>query len=99
MLKITTVSDSPESETVTLIGQFTGEYLPAVRSILEEARERGCSASLDLWNVTFVDREAMGFLCSQKAQGVVVSRCPSYVARWVKQEQGDVDPCSSADSQ
>ena len=43
--------------------------------------------SIDLANVTFVDREAMEFLCSAKAKNIAIQNCPSYVVRWIQQER------------
>ncbi len=43
--------------------------------------------SIDLANVTFVDREAMVFLCAAKSKNIVIENCPSYVIRWIQQER------------
>jgi hypothetical protein len=43
--------------------------------------------ALDLANVTFVDRDAMVFLCSAKARNIAIENCPSYVIRWIQQER------------
>jgi len=45
------------------------------------------TVALDLANVTFVDREAMVFLCSAKAKNIAIENCPSYVIRWIQQER------------
>jgi hypothetical protein len=42
--------------------------------------------ALDLSNVTFVDREAMVFLCGAKSRNVSIENIPSYVIRWIEQE-------------
>jgi hypothetical protein len=82
VLKITPTRESEKSLKVRLCGQLTKEYLPEVERLL--ASEGG--ASLDLANVTFVDREAMVFLCSAKSRNIAIENCPSYVIRWIQQE-------------
>jgi hypothetical protein len=36
--------------------------------------------------VTFVDRDAMVFLCGAKSRNVAIENIPSYVTRWIEQE-------------
>ena len=89
MLKITPTRESEKSFKVRLCGQLTKEYIPEVERLLKgEGGEGGASEtmSLDLANVTFVDREAMVFLCSAKARNIAIENCPSYVIRWIQQE-------------
>ncbi len=82
MLKITPNRENEKLLKVRLCGQLTKEYLPELDRLL--TGESG--ASLDLSNVTFVDRDAMVFLCSAKARKIGIENCPSYVIRWIQQE-------------
>jgi hypothetical protein len=85
VLKITPLREEPKSLRVRLCGQFTKEYVPELeRAIAGEAVE---TVALDLANVTFVDREAMVFLCSAKSKNIAIENCPSYVVRWIQQER------------
>jgi ABC-type transporter Mla MlaB component len=87
VLKITPSRENEKLSKLHLCGQLTKEYLPEVQRMLaDEGAERG-KVSLDLANVTFVDREAMVFLCSVKARNIVIENCPSYVIRWIQQER------------
>ena len=86
MLKITPTRENEQSFKVRLCGQLTKEYVPEVERMLAEAAESQ-TVSLDLANVTFVDREAMVFLCSAKARNIGIENCPSYVIRWIQQER------------
>ena len=86
MLRITPNREKPDSLQVRLCGQLTKEYLPEVQRLLDE-RGSAQTVSLDLANVTFVDREAMVFLCSAKSKNIVIENCPSYVIRWIQQEK------------
>ena len=87
MLKIiTTVRENSPSIRVYLYGQFTGEYVPEVEKALSGQGANNHRVTLDLANVTFVDRAGMKFLSGAKSAKVVVENIPSYVARWIEQE-------------
>jgi anti-anti-sigma regulatory factor len=87
MLKIiVTVRENPESFRVQLYGQFTGEYVPEVERTLSGQGADTRKLILDLSEVTFVDREAMKFLCGAKSRKVTVENIPAYVRRWIEQE-------------
>ena len=85
MLKITSVRQDNKSLKVRLCGQFTKEYVPELQRALED--ENADTVALDLANVTFVDRDAMVFLCSAKTRKIAIENCPSYVDRWMHQER------------
>jgi ABC-type transporter Mla MlaB component len=87
MMKITPVRVDPRSLKVCLCGQFTKEYVPELERTLAGKGEETQTVALDLTNVTFVDREAMVFLCSAKSRNIVIENCPSYVVRWIQQER------------
>ena len=83
VLKITTIRKETEAITVYLCGQLTGEYVPELEKALQP--EVAPHISLDMTNVTFVDRKAMEFLCGVKSR-VIIENVPSYVMRWIEQE-------------
>jgi ABC-type transporter Mla MlaB component len=85
VLKITSVRQDDKSLKVRLCGQFTKEYVPELQRALED--ENADTVALDLTNVTFVDRDAMVFLCSAKTRKIAIENCPSYVDRWMHQER------------
>jgi hypothetical protein len=80
-------SENQASLKICLCGQLTEEYLPEIERLLAEKPSTCATASLNLGNVTFVDRAAMVFLCSAKAQNISIENCPSYVTRWMQQER------------
>jgi ABC-type transporter Mla MlaB component len=86
MLKITPTRENETSFKVRLCGQLTKEYIPEVERLLSEEGKAGQTTSIDLANVTFVDRDAMVFLCSARARKIAIENCPSYVVRWIQQE-------------
>jgi ABC-type transporter Mla MlaB component len=73
-----------------LCGRLTEEYLPEIERLLAEEPIAPSTRSLDLADVTFVDRAAMLFILCARNRNVVVENCPSYVNRWIEQE--DVAP-------
>ena len=87
MLKITPTRENEKSFKVRLCGQLTKEYLPEVERLLAGEAAASQVMSIDLANVTFVDREAMVFLCSAKSKNIAIENCPSYVIRWIQQER------------
>ena len=86
MLKITTTKDSEKSARVRLCGQLTGEYVRELEQSLAEAAKEASQVALDLSNVTFVDRDAMVFLCGVRSRRIPIENIPSYVMRWIEQE-------------
>jgi ABC-type transporter Mla MlaB component len=72
VLKITPTRENETSLTVRLCGQLTKEYLPEVERTLAGDSPETHTVALDLANVTFVDREAMVFLCSAKARNIAI---------------------------
>ena len=86
MLKITPTQESQQL-LVRLCGQFTKEYIPELERTLTSGAADSSAVALDLSNVTFVDRDAMVFLCSAKSRNIAIQNCPSYVIRWIQQER------------
>jgi ABC-type transporter Mla MlaB component len=84
MLKISATRES-KSFRVQLWGQLTKEYVLEIERLLVDGAASEI-ISLDLSDVTFVDRDAMVFLCSAKSRNIAVENCPSYVTRWIQQE-------------
>jgi hypothetical protein len=85
MLKITPTREHASLK-VHLCGQLTKEYIPEIERLLAGEDGAAKNTSLDLANVTFVDRGAMMFLCSARSRNIAIENCPSYVKRWIQQE-------------
>ena len=86
MLKITKQAENTRITRVSLHGHFTGEYVPEVEKTLSGNGCKEVKLTLDLRNVTFVDRTAMEFLCRAKSKKIKIENSPSYVTRWIEQE-------------
>ena len=85
MLKITKETQTAQEIKVVLHGQFTREYVLEVEKALSK-NGTGGQVTLDLRNVTFVDRTAVEFLCRVDSRKIRIENTPSYVARWIEQE-------------
>jgi hypothetical protein len=86
VLKISPTRENEKSFKIRLCGQLTKEYVLEVERLLADEASACEKMAIDLENVTFVDREAMMFLCSAKSRNIAIENCPSYVIRWIKQE-------------
>jgi hypothetical protein len=85
VLKIIPIRND-KSFKLQLCGRLTEEYLPEIERLLTEQPIVPPIRSLDLADVTFVDRAAMLFILCARNRNVAVENCPSYVNRWMEQE-------------
>jgi anti-anti-sigma regulatory factor len=86
MLKIISIQENPDSLRVQLHGEFTGESLRELEKSLSGQRTDIRNITLDLSNVTFVDRAGMQYLCGAQSKRIALENLPSYVSRWMEQE-------------
>jgi hypothetical protein len=86
MLKITKDLEKSTRRRVSLYGRFTSEYIAEVEKALSKNGSKESKVTLDLCNVTFVDRLAMEFLSRLRSKRVMIENTPSYVMRWIEQE-------------
>jgi anti-anti-sigma regulatory factor len=42
---------------------------------------------IDLKDVSFVDRDVIGFLAGREADGVKLENCPAYIREWMEREK------------
>jgi hypothetical protein len=89
MLKITQQAQNPEIVRVSLSGHFTSEYVPEVEKALVQDGNKLKKCTVDLMNVTFVDRHAMEFLRIAQSRKIKLENLPSWVKRWIQQEAGN----------
>ena len=87
MLRITSDHEDDKHCRLRLCGQFTGEYVSELERALVTESAKSQTVALDLTNVTFVDREAMMFLCGARSRNIPIENIPSYVQRWIQQEK------------
>jgi anti-anti-sigma regulatory factor len=64
-----------------LSGRLDHEHAVELEGLLSNELAR--RLTLDLAELTLVDREAIGFLATAEARGVVLSKCPEYIRTWI----------------
>lgn len=75
--------------TFALSGRIQEEHLPELQKLLEvETQAKSTAITLDLVDVRLVDREAIRFLATCEAQGIMLKNCPSYVREWIETGRG-----------
>jgi len=84
VLKITTIRENPETLRVYLCGDLTGEYVPELQKALTPENTE-VKVVIDLFNVVFVDFEAMQYLCSVKSR-FSIENPSDYIIRWIEVE-------------
>jgi len=75
---------SENGETVlTLIGRMSDDNLAELKSLI--ASERKISRiTLDLKDLTLVDREAVHFLGRCESDKITLKNCPAYIRDWIE---------------
>jgi|WetSurMetagenome_2_1015567.scaffolds.fasta_scaffold1051517_2 hypothetical protein len=84
MLKIDTTSPNGTDVLVTLAGWIRREHLPEIEQVVARAAGEGHRISLDLRDVSLVDREAVDFLAGVAGRDIELRACPTYLREWLK---------------
>ena len=79
MLRITKVSERPQSVTLQLEGRVAGDGLEVLAAECRHWRACGKRARLDLARVAFVDSPGADLLRSLRRQGVEVTGAPPLI--------------------
>jgi anti-anti-sigma regulatory factor len=70
----------------TLFGRMDADNLGELEALLgSEAKSRGIT--LDLKDLTLVDRDAVRFLESCEADSIKLKNCPPYIREWIERER------------
>jgi hypothetical protein len=78
-----------------LSGNMSLGSIPLLNLLIRRSRRLGLSATLDLDEVTGVDREVVRHLLIWQAEGVRLSDAPGFIRQWMRAEV-DADPSSRA---
>jgi hypothetical protein len=70
-----------------LSGRIEAEDIKELREVLalETTRKQ---LVLDLRDVTLVNQDAITFLGSCEADGIILENCPAYIREWIEQARG-----------
>ena len=77
-------SSSPDAIVFALSGDIDREHAARLQRFLTSATDR--RVTLDLQNVTLVDRGAVRFLAGVEATGIRIVNCPGHVSTWIAAE-------------
>jgi len=76
---------TPDAIVFELSGDMDQEHAARLQELL--ANEADGRVTLDLQNVTLVDRAAMQFLAEAESAGIRIVNCPGYVRSWIVAEK------------
>jgi ABC-type transporter Mla MlaB component len=79
-------STHPRGVTFVLSGDMDRDHVTELEALM--AAEGNRLVSLDLADVTRLNREAIDFLAGVEAAGATLINCPEYVRSWIDAEQG-----------
>lgn len=89
MFSLTAVSNTNGGFKLAVCGSVSEERLPEIQRCLEAGRSCGVSVTLDLSEVTLIDRMAARFFAEQMQRGVQLLDCPVYLEHWILREVKD----------
>ena len=78
-------SSTPDAIVFALSGDIDREHAARLHRFLTSATDR--RVTLDLQNVTLVDRGAVRFLAGVEATGIRIVNCPGSVRTWIATER------------
>ncbi len=82
-LKMERVSDGHKT-TIRLIGRMRAEHLEELHTQIKSSAP---PPSLDLYEVSLVDREVVRFLAACQTDGVKLLHCSAYIRDWIAEEE------------
>ena len=85
MLRIDRRSKGKSSTNLKLSGRMQADGLS---ELLAEIEKCNPLASLDLEEVTLLDRDSVRFLIRCESEGIELVNCPLYVQEWIAREKG-----------
>ncbi len=84
MLRIDRRSKGKSSTNLKLSGRMEADGLSDLRAEIEKYNP----LSLDLEEVTLLDRDSVRFLMRCETEGIELVNCPLYVQEWIAREKG-----------
>src|ERR1700728_5510463 len=88
MLRIERQSKGRSSTNLKLSGRMQADGLS---ELLAEIKKCNHLPSLDLEEVTLLDRDSVRFLIRCESQGIRLVNCPFYVREWITRERGQAN--------
>jgi hypothetical protein len=85
-MRITVNAENPETVTVALSGPLSGAGMGELRREIERAQRLRKRVTIDLGEVTLLDRYSLTFLAAQKGEDIALLNCPQYIEPWLAKE-------------
>ena len=84
MLKITEINRTENEATLKLEGRVGGEWIKEVNDLCKKMFSEGFSLTLDLADVSFIERSAIPFFRELKSHEVVFINCSPFLGEQLK---------------
>ena len=78
MLKISNSESETDIVTLRLEGQIIGDWISELNGVCERMLTAGRKVTLDLCDVTLIDRPGLALLASLSQRGVALARCSPF---------------------
>ena len=85
MLRISEIGTTKSSVTLGLEGRMTGPWVQEVRDFCEQFLSNGQHLSLDLGELSFVDREGVNLFRNLIIRGVALTNYSPFIAERLKE--------------
>src|SRR4051812_11424100 len=89
MFSLTAVLSTTGGFKLAVRGSVSEDRLPEIEGYLDAGRTISPAVTLDLSEVTLIDRTAARFFAEQMQCGVQLLDCPSYLEQWILREVKD----------
>lgn len=89
MFSVMRSSNSTGGVTLALVGSVSADVLPEIDRLVGDGQRTQGRVSLDLSEVTLMDRMAARFFAEQLHRGVELLDCPNYLRHWISRETID----------
>jgi anti-anti-sigma regulatory factor len=91
MLRISEIETTKSSVTLGLEGRMTGPWVSEVRHFCQQFLGNGRSLSLNLAQLSFVDREGLDLFRNLATRGVALTNCSPFIAERLKEVAANDD--------
>jgi hypothetical protein len=89
MFSLIAVSSATSGFKLAVCGSVGEDQLPEIIRYLDAGRRISRAVTLDLSEVTLIDRTAARFFAEQIQRGAKLLDCPSYLEQWILREVKD----------
>jgi ABC-type transporter Mla MlaB component len=85
MFRITAIESADKATTLRLEGQLAGPWTPELDLACELVLRAGCQLTLDLGDVSLIDRPGLALLASLSRRSVTLVRCSPFQEEQLRQ--------------